>query len=429
MQTIASKARSVWRLLLSRTSFCAAFLCLSLIRFVDNTLYWNVLRYLMFPWGAALAYPLLTLHNLPRNRGMVFAFAFFIWYFIVSYVNRKHSFYQNAYDWFLILFSLFIFYPQDRSLPFASLKLRMQVVLGSFYGLWAVYCLIALFAAFKGQTFTCMSGSVFGMHDNRIWIAGNPNTVGYLCAAGLLFSLYFAIEKKRSLTVPLVINGMLLFVCLSLSDSRSSIIMLCLCVFLLLFTVLQAHKMPKRVLIAIFGSLLLFISFRLVGAGILRIIANAPHVASRSIGYKASSLNGRTALWTGALLFLRDHPFSLFTGITRIGIWEALGVYASGIYQAGSLHNTYLQTLLAAGLPGLACMAGLGCVVAPRAWRLLFPAKGNAPSSSCILAAVLALFIGISFVEDLLFMTNNVSNQLFFYTAGCVMCLSDNQGV
>ena len=136
MQTIASKARSVWRLLLSRTSFCAAFLCLSLIRFVDNTLYWNVLRYLMFPWGAALAYPLLTLHNLPRNRGMVFAFAFFIWYFIVSYVNRKHSFYQNAYDWFLILFSLFIFYPQDRSLPFASLKLRMQVHLYVRERLW-----------------------------------------------------------------------------------------------------------------------------------------------------------------------------------------------------------------------------------------------------------------------------------------------------
>lgn len=429
MQTIASKARSVWRLLLSPTSFCAAFLCLSLIRFVDNTLYWNVLRYLMFPWGAALAYPLLTLRNLPRNRGMVFAFAFFIWYFIVSYVNRKYSFYQNAYDWFLILFSLFIFYPQDSAIPFASLKLRMQVVLGSFYGLWAVYCLIALFAAFTGQTFTCTSGSVFGIEKGRLFVASNPNTVGYLCAAGLLFSAYFALEEKHPCRFLSCANLLLLFVSLALSDSRSSILMLCVCTGIITLSFLYKRCFFQRILFAFVCVILTFAALRFIKTGAFWFIPPSVASSQRAITEGVSTLSGRILLWQGTLQYFLEHPIALLTGITRIGIWESIGLYASVIYRWGSLHNTYLQTLLAAGLPGLACMAGLGCAVAPRAWRLLFPSKGVRPDSSCILSAVLALFIGISFVEDLLFMTNNVSNQLFFYTAGCVMCLADYQGV
>ena len=134
-------------------------------------------------------------------------------------------------------------------------------------------------------------------------------------------------------------------------------------------------------------------------------------------------------MWSAALRLMRDHPTYILTGVTRIGVWEAVGAYEPWLYSVASLHNAYLYTFISCGLPGILLLVGFAIVVAPRAWKLLFGALGHSRHGLRALPAILCVLCIASFSEDLLFLTNNVSNMFFFFAAGLVMYFYDPEHI
>lgn len=474
---------SVWQALLGRTAFCAALLVLALVRFIDESAYWPILENLMYPWAAALAFPLLRLDAVPKRRGMVFLFGFFLWYIVICYLNRQYSFFQHVYDWYMLLFAMFLFYPQDSSIPRSTLLHRVRVILSIFLGAWSSMCLIALYAAVQ-RILIVTPSSFFGFDAGRLFVSCHPNSVGYLCAVSFLFALFLAGQGKRAARIVFSLDAVLMYVCLALTDSRTSMVAFCVGAALLSFSAIwgclaRFPRLPRRILCASAAGLLCLLSFvgmrgvfsfyvRIPAPSVMEAAqANAveaisptaeetPGVAAlisptpdappasdipssepaapapetpRPLGDQAGGLNGRVPMWTAALRMMRDHPIYLLTGVTRIGVWESVGAYEPWLYSVASLHNAYLYTFVSCGLPGILLLLGFAIVVAPRAWKLLFGALGRPRRGLRALPVILCVLCIISFNEDLLFLSNNVSNILFFFAAGLVMYFSDPEQI
>ena len=68
---LKQKGISVWQALLGRTSFCAVLLCVTLLRLISDDAYWPILQNIMYPWAAALAFPLLRLEHVPKRLSLI----------------------------------------------------------------------------------------------------------------------------------------------------------------------------------------------------------------------------------------------------------------------------------------------------------------------------------------------------------------------
>ena len=148
-------------------------------------------------------------------------------------------------------------------------------------------------------------------------------------------------------------------------------------------------------------------------------------IEPRSLTDDTEGLNGRVGMWMGAMQMLRDHPQKILTGVTRIGVWEAVVPYSSNLYSVGSLHNAYIYTFVSCGLPGILLLIGFAIVVIPRAWKLLFGEMNRPRRGLRALPVILCVLCFTSFTEDLLFLTNHISNMLFFFAAGLTMYFTD----
>lgn len=480
---LKQKGISVWQALLGRTSFCAVLLCVTLLRLISDDAYWPILQNIMYPWAAALAFPLLRLEHVPKRRGMIFLFGFFLWYIAICYLNRQYSFYKHIYDWYMLLFAMFLFYPQDTAIPRATLLTRARVILYVFLTFWSAMCVTALSAAVLHVRWTTPS-SFFGIEHARLFVSCHPNTAGYLCVIAAFFAFFLAGQGRRIVRVILGIDVVLLYVCLALTDSRTSIAAFCLGVLLLTFSAIwrlfsvapHALRRVLTVLAACLLSLVCFAGTRGVFALYARLpisarqdvpaaidspeqeeqIASAdsssiaeedvvpPETAAptavpnpaappaesdptvpRALTDDNEGLNGRVGMWVGAIQMLRDHPQKILTGVTRIGVWEAVIPYSSNLYSVGSLHNAYLYTFVSCGLPGILLLIGFAIVVIPRAWKLLFGNLDKSRGGLRALPVILCVLCFTSFTEDLLFLTNHISNMLFFFAAGLTMYFTD----
>ena len=481
---LKQRGLSVWQALLGRTSFCAVLLCVTLLRLISDDAYWPILQNIMYPWAAALAFPLLRLEHVPKRRGMIFLFGFFLWYIVICYLNRQYSFYKHIYDWYMLLFAMFLFYPQDSAIPRATLLARVRVVLYVFLTFWSAMCVTALSAAVLHVRFTTPS-SFFGIEHARLFVSCHPNTAGYLCVVASFFAFFLAGQEPRIIRVILGIDVGLQYVCLALTDSRTSIAAFCLGILLLTFSdiwrLFRAAPLALRRVLAVLAACVLAITCFAGTRGVFALYARLPvamrqdvpaAIASpqqevqpipsadssssadesvvspetatptailnpvappavpdppepRALTEDNEGLNGRVGMWVGAMQMLRDHPQKILTGVTRIGVWEAVIPYSSNLYSVGSLHNAYLYTFVSCGLPGILLLIGFAIVIIPRAWKLLFGDLGKARRGLRALPVILCVLCITSFTEDLLFLTNHISNMLFFFAAGLTMYFTD----
>ena len=414
---------------------------------------------------------------------MIFLFGFFLWYIAICYLNRQYSFYKHIYDWYMLLFAMLLFYPQDTAIPRATLLTRARVILYVFLTFWSAMCVTALSAAVLHVRWTTPS-SFFGIEHARLFVSCHPNTAGYLCVIAAFFAFFLAGQGRRIVRVILGIDVVLLYVCLALTDSRTSIAAFCLGVLLLTFSAIWrllsvAPHALRRVLTVLAACLLSIVCFAgtrgvfalyarlpisvrqdipaaidspeqeeqiapadsssIAGEDVVPPETAAPTAVPNPAAPPAESdptvpraltddnegLNGRVGMWLGAIQMLRDHPQKILTGVTRIGVWEAVIPYSSNLYSVGSLHNAYLYTFVSCGLPGILLLIGFAIVVIPRAWKLLFGNLDKSRRGLRALPVILCVLCFTSFTEDLLFLTNHISNMLFFFAAGLTMYFTD----
>ena len=137
------------------------------------------------------------------------------------------------------------------------------------------------------------------------------------------------------------------------------------------------------------------------------------------------NLENREKLWLGTLRMFADRPDTLLFGVTRKGLWENVGAYEPLMYTHTHLHNAYLQTAAAGGLPSLLLLLAFGVVVARRAWPMLFGRGGM--RGSPILSLMIVFVLICCLMESYVGFTEDLINVLFFYACGCVMAVADRR--
>ena len=445
------------RALTGRTAFCVAFLLLWFAQRVEPQRVEQVLSYILFPWAAALAFPVLTLRDTPRRRGYGFLIALFVWYLVCCLYNRQYSFYINEAFWYQLLFACFIFYPQgERDWTLR----RMQVVLYPFMAGFFLLGAVGLWLAAHGIWIPGENGQSIGLEvwsGYRLDLLCQTNVMGALAAMSGMFSAFFFLHSGRVGRMLNALNIAMTVLLLAMSQSRTTAIAWSCCMALLAgrgaYYALRdrrpgGHAAVRFGCAALAGALALgagLYGLRALCSGALSLMERpnvalaetvepeeaqeAADVADDGLESRAydsmDNLENREKLWLGTLRMFADRPDTLLFGVTRKGLWENVGAYEPLMYTHTHLHNAYLQTAAAGGLPSLLLLLAFGAVVAVRAWPLLFGRGGM--RGGFVLSLTIVLVLICCLMESYVGFTEDLINVLFFYACGCVMAVADRR--
>lgn len=447
-----------------RTAFALCFLLACVLFYPLRTTANRMYQYLLFPWGVALAYPVLTRRVTVQSPGLLALTVFFIWFLFSCFINRSYSFFSCSNLWLTHIAVLFVLYfqPEGRSLHAVLREAEWSA------HLLAVLCfpvyLCGIFASLTQRPIDIGLGVFIGMVDEqRLFIFAHPNTVASVAVISLLLSCYIAIRHKGLLRMAHILNICVMFLGVALTQSRTSAIALSMAAAILVFCALHGHM--QRILTPVTAAILTAVLCLMLQQSTwpaLASLSNYIHSSAeisiqmddtasctttaeptanpasaslspeaqndrsseiididvRSLNQHFSDFSGRTALWSGALTFLRDHPVKLLTGVSQLGVQESLMPYCPQIETVGDTHNSYVQLLVSVGLPGLlSVLCFLVSQVKPIVRVLGAPAEGALRGAYVLSTIPLALIV-ISLMETILFSANNLSNPVFFLALG-----------
>lgn len=473
-QGLTAPLRGALHALTGRTGFCTVFLLLWFFQRYYVQQYSDILTHILFPWAAALAFPILTLRRVPKKRGFPLLIALFVWYLVCCFYNRQYSFYINEPFWYQLIFAFFIFYPQEED---GGTLRRMKAVLYPFMAAYVALCFAGFWAALADVYIPNAGGSALGIAAGsgyRIELWCQPNVAGALAALSGLLSGFFLYHSGRAERVLHGFNIAVTVLTLALTQSRTTAVAWSFCLALLAGRALFYSRISRRTAVraacaVLAGAVVMgagWVGLKEICSGSLAVIsrlrteaavtkepaaeplapaaeteentdasaaAPAPVAApeapveaeieleSRDYG-SMYEVMPRFRVWLGSLRMLADRPDTLLFGVTRKGLWENVGAYEPEMYALTHLHNAYLQTLVAGGLPSLLLLIAFGVVVGKRAFKLLFGRGGVRGGFMLSLALVLVLVCCT--MESYIIFSEDLVNVLFFFVCGCVMSLS-----
>lgn len=199
-------------------------------------------------------------------------------------------------------------------------------------------------------------------------VTPHPNSLGLVAALGLC--LTFALPRRLRLPTATLSAWALLA-----SDSRAMII--AAMIGLVVAAVSPLLRLSRRSV----GLGFVLASFVVIGASV------ALNPLASWMADSDRSLNGRTKLWSEALVFWRESPVM---GVGPRAFDEAFRVY-SGLSFAGQAHNQFLQSLAAQGLLGLTVLGVL--VVAGVNLSMFGPRSGRSATSSLFVVLAMNLLV------------------------------------
>lgn len=143
----------------------------------------------------------------------------------------------------------------------------------------------------------------------------------------------------------------------------------------------------------------------------------------------ADSFNGRTDIWRGVWTGIVDHPEIFLIGTGPTMIIQTMLPYFPPSNPAGPFHNSFLDVLVAHGIPGLALLVALFLLTALAAIRLSLSRAADQPLMVKFLPAVLILIMAEGMMEDFIFMgvSLNVLWVWLMISAGFVLRLAKKE--
>lgn len=270
---------------------------------------------------------------------------FFIGWFVTVLSSINNGWSPKLLGWLMPLVVLALFASARAGAP---LLVELRRVL-------LAVVVVSLGMYFFVPSVATLSGTRSGVIDARLaGVFSHPNGMGAAAAVALLLSIATSKGLYRSVTIALA------GVTLVLSDSRTALVAVAVCVPILLVapgTTGARTSGQTRRLAVILGSL---------AGGFLLVqglLTNSTDVASA---------NGRTLVWDYVLQEWHTQPFF---GAGPDG-WTSARMIAAVPQYAGQAHNQFFETLYLFGLFGVVSMVLLIAVGLVRAWR--FWLVGNA---------------------------------------------------
>lgn len=391
------------------------------------------------------------------SKSLVFLIGFCVAYGCTALLARGDGFAGNLKSVFYMAVAFLLFYGHDREREPALVKREIKIlgrlfVTGTF--LLAAIC-FATFLFSYNQVYTWGEKiGYIGMWDNRLWGLYNANTGGALNVISLLIlSGLFLAEEKKSWRVFYVGNGILQFLCLVLTYSRTSfyslILALCIGIFFLLPHWDQEKRMKRNVkslgfrLVIVLLIPLLFVTLEKVTRwglsylpGIVQeVTGEAEWDGQREVLDRIETLEhreggiltGRPILWeAGWHAFLESPVF----GVGRENLYERSMGYLSDPswapdLAAGGVHNGYLTLLISSGLLGTACLALFWIRTVWQIFRMVRKKKEKLDLPFCIGGILLLLYFIMEVLEARILYQVNIFMALYWMVYGYVMYFTE----
>lgn len=354
--------------------------------------------------------------------------AFLLWGAATIVLNFRRAQMVDSYGWFacicaavFLCFSLpYVFDKATarRVLAWLAVVTVLAVVLLSLISMIAIY-----FKDIAEKAPSIFEGIDLG--GGRLSIDNHPNRSAPAPALGVILSAYlFAVTKKSWQRVLVALCGVICFVPLALTVSRTAILGAGLALGYMAFLALKdalKGRVPQmlRYALCVMAAVIVTIGIykgaeatAQLGTATLASMdtvavqsgedAKGEEVAERDFS-DAEGFNGRTDIWLGVWGGLVENPEILAFGT---GPWVAPDVmepYFPAVASAAVFHNSLVGTLVAFGVIGLALALAFLVLVAVSALRLSFGKKHDQPLAIRMLPAVLLFAVAEGMMEDFLF--------------------------
>ncbi|UZT81245.1 O-antigen ligase family protein [Caproicibacterium sp. BJN0003] len=399
--------------------FIFSFLALiNLIPFAGN--YIGPLMKVCLAWGTiVLLYQAkINWKNLFLNKRIFLLIAYLVLYGVSILINHSVMFSKNFSEWCYMALFFLLFTQCDPRKGERTIIHEIQLLLYLLIGVSFLFAVISFYTFANQISYAFQNPELksdiiyFGMAKDRLWGLSNPNVGGMLACFSIAASLWILLTKSnqsrkhpKGWAAFFIINIILQYACLTLMQSRASLITFSIFVgpFVGFWYFTKSNKAHKYRSLK-FKAAVVCVVFLLLPVVLEKPVRNtlslipktvsSVRIASQEAEKKTESvevssqttesstsgqssntgangnfqaerndttlesrggiLNGRLDLWQAGLKVFSQHPFF---GVTREGIYQysmpyiTLNWLESSLHGAG-LHNGYLMVLVSSGIFG-----------------------------------------------------------------------------
>ena len=364
-----------------------------------------------------------TRRDRPTRHLLAFGAAFMIWFAVVKTIHRIEGTGDRNIGAFFCANGLCL--PFARASGDGKQARGLRWVSGLYLGLGTLlagYCWMLLmgcvpeflreYVRWDGTRFTAM-------------LQPNICAVFLMCSIGACL-LRCCKTKKAWPRILLAIWIVVLFAVITLTNSRTTIVLTCVLIGGSLFCALRKSGRKRLIVACLAAAVLmggLFVGSRKLSETRKKNITDSqetvqvPNVQG-SWENDMKTLNGRTVIWRSACQGLRDNPGILLEGTE----YTDLIISQYNYFQVAHAHNSWFQVLYELGIPGLLLALVLTAVAVYDAlvvfWHNPDPVKS-------VTALLVLCILGCSALEPYLFTANVLYHPihlLFLLLAGYLDC-------
>ncbi|MEG1891152.1 MAG: O-antigen ligase family protein [Clostridia bacterium] len=409
----------------------------------------------VFLWPMAIALLSLALCQFYREGRLLWdlfpALGIVVWMYLSRALNGDPYLQLDLHFMLAVLLGFGVFYsapflPKRMALPryFGILAKAMVCLLS------AISC-VALYCTFTGTSI----GSPFAdlqlsaLQGRLFFFSMHPNEFACCLSIGFFFAICSSMDAKR-LWAKLLwgLMALCLWLCVSATVTRTVMISISIGMGMLAF-VLVLHALRKRgslckigiaTLSLLCAAVLCFGLFSFATSDLfIKSTAGAQDASTqaqaddtlepadrktlleqRSLVKDMGTFTGRKAIWQAGLQELKARPITLLIGMTDAAVARIPNKYTER--NAYHMHNAWLETLLLAGIPGLALYLCLMLRIAYCCIKLFF--SEGAPLSQRALAIVPAILMINALMEIYPSYSGKLMDLLFFLVSGVVVILA-----
>lgn len=429
--------------------FLAAYLVFSLYQYYDLQAFVPLMTNIALPLLFGFAALTLVVGGALRSTNAKILALYLLWIYITGITRTGYTIFNNLF--IDVLTYALLCFPMAGMLPANRRRGAFRVIFYALVVFMLGMSIYALVIVLQGRMLHSPNGFMLGLHPyitNRLALYAHPNYVSTLIAMLMIITLYLALSAKKVYERVFAIVAFVIFgVIMALTDSRTGKLGVSVGVGLLGY-VLATHLLrdQKRAVAVIAGiactacvAALCYGSFSLYGWVMERVsVAQGPRMIQTALAEDAGGLgtaiqvsqrgfladegfNGRSDVWKAAIEAIRKDPKILLVGAGNL--MDIVNQYTPKAY--AHLHNSFLQTLLALGLPGFLLLATFLVRMLVQSARLLLDTSGRSTPAQRFLPALLLTCVIIGLAESHFFATEQpVYDPLFFLVAGYVQVLA-----
>ncbi len=393
----------------------------------------------LMPFGmAALAFAALGIAlyrgDLCKDRIYIAGLFFVGWYVFTRMFNGDH-YVQETYNRYRVVCLLLTY---TLALPFAAMqddaqeRRALDRVLLVLVTVLSILVWVSVYAAFTGEPIIDMFGNLFGIRswDGRLGIINqHPNFTGAISLIGIFGTLYLLLSHWRLWRlVPALVALAGFFVALSLSDSRGAKLAFLATNVILAVVLYQRLRPPMwRRCVIVIACLAAVVGLVLGGTGVVASLTDRSNGGEQAVSQRAllegvSNMAGRSGIYAAAPKVLMRDPAVLLRGYDELEMMRNVNHYGDTLTYYTDMHNSYLQTLMLTGLPGLVVAVWLTLRLLGAAIKVVLVNDGGVTAPQKLLVTIPIALLVQGMGEHYLFVDSfSILNFVFLLLSGYVI--------